>query len=556
MISKALKMKRAWTLVALLGTIVLQDCNKNAAIQQTPTFASVKKTNGISSVIVKAVISKVSLANNGDYNYKIGLFVADVNAPTVPLQLPGNLGVSGVVTAGGVQHPFNVILPTGSTISYGTYILPSPVSLKGTSTSPGSYEGVTISFTGNYSEPAKDSTFNVIQPTFCGGTTNAAVMWGQYMYGSHTSGPNSYAAATDAAGNIYTAGSYGGTVDFGSGANALTGSGMFLRKLSSSGNFVWVKKIAGLTGYSTRYLLACDNAGNTYMSNSNTDYGGATIFKINSNGNTVLTIPLAGQIINSLNTDKNNDVLAFSSNHLYKFDPSGNTIWALTNKIEYLLSSAVGQSGNIYLLCWIIGSVNINPGTGNPVVIGQPNQSTVYIEKLDANGNYLGYKILPIYSTLLYADAAENIYINYSDYPTGAFSTSKFDSSLNQLWQTSVTPNGSVYPGNIIADASGNVYISGNISGSITFNSSTTISNTNNTSKFIEKLDSKGNFVWAIQPKLPTLPTGTSAVSVTDSCILTLNTKGIINYSGKVYHRDQSNYATYDLFTISYNPCK
>lgn len=62
------------------------------------------------------------------------------------------------------------------------------------------------------------------------------------------------AITTDPTGNMYTTGSFSGTVDFdpGPGSFTLTSSGgdIFISKLDAAGNFVWAKKLV------TRHFLS------------------------------------------------------------------------------------------------------------------------------------------------------------------------------------------------------------------------------------------------------------------------------------------------------------
>src|SRR5687768_7600297 len=59
-----------------------------------------------------------------------------------------------------------------------------------------------------------------------------------------------YAVTSDAAGNVYTTGRFGGTADFDPGAGVfnLTAASpfdIFISKLNAAGNFVWAKRIGG-----------------------------------------------------------------------------------------------------------------------------------------------------------------------------------------------------------------------------------------------------------------------------------------------------------------------
>ena len=75
--------------------------------------------------------------------------------------------------------------------------------------------------------------------------------------------------AVDAAGNVYTTGSFKGTVDFdpGAGVTNLTSAGeadVFVQKLDLSGNFVWVVGMGGPSS-DLGYGVAVDAGGNVYI---------------------------------------------------------------------------------------------------------------------------------------------------------------------------------------------------------------------------------------------------------------------------------------------------
>ena len=73
---------------------------------------------------------------------------------------------------------------------------------------------------------------------------NGQVLWSRSM------GEEGYDIAVDASGNVYTTGSFSGTLDFdpGLGTFEMTSSGrtdIFVSKLDSNGNFVWAKAMGG-----------------------------------------------------------------------------------------------------------------------------------------------------------------------------------------------------------------------------------------------------------------------------------------------------------------------
>ncbi|MBD98919.1 MAG: hypothetical protein CMO34_03670 [Verrucomicrobia bacterium] len=99
---------------------------------------------------------------------------------------------------------------------------------------------------------------------------NGNYVWAKGIGGVHWD--EGYSIALDAAGNVYTAGRFGDTVDFdpGAGIANLIAAGrrdIFISKLDSAGNFIWAKSVGDTT--SERALsIALDKAGNVYTTGS------------------------------------------------------------------------------------------------------------------------------------------------------------------------------------------------------------------------------------------------------------------------------------------------
>ena len=119
-----------------------------------------------------------------------------------------------------------------------------------------------------------------------------------------------YSIAVDSSGNVYTTGSFNGTVDFdpGTGVENLTsagGSDGFISKLDSSGNYVWAKSL-GDTGFDYVRSIAVDSSGNVYTTgnfNGTVDFDpGAGVENVTSNGSNdvfVLKLTPSGESLGS-----------------------------------------------------------------------------------------------------------------------------------------------------------------------------------------------------------------------------------------------------------------
>ena len=104
----------------------------------------------------------------------------------------------------------------------------------------------------------------------CKYSNSGDFLWAKNIGG--TSDDRGMSLATDASGNVYTSGTFRGTVDFdpGSGvANLVTGSGssVFVSKLDASGNYVWAKTWGG-TGDDNGNGISVDASGNIYTTGS------------------------------------------------------------------------------------------------------------------------------------------------------------------------------------------------------------------------------------------------------------------------------------------------
>ena len=95
---------------------------------------------------------------------------------------------------------------------------------------------------------------------------NGTLIWAKSTIGS----ARGYSITTDALGNVYTAGSFSGNMDFDPGAGVfyLSSNGItdiFIQKLDPNGNFIWAKAMGGLNGDGAN-SISTDANGNVYVS--------------------------------------------------------------------------------------------------------------------------------------------------------------------------------------------------------------------------------------------------------------------------------------------------
>ena len=321
-----------------------------------------------------------------------------------------------------------------------------------------------------------------------------------------TSNDDGNSIFVDSNNNVYTTGSFQGTVDFdpGAGVSNLTSAGaddIFVSKSDSDGTLLWAKRMGGASG-DYGLGITVDSSGNIYTTGyffgtADFDPGVGTVNLINAGGTDVF---------------------------ISKLDGSGNFVWAKSmgeTSYEYGSTIAIDLNGNIYTIGAFSGTVDFDPGAGvsNRISAGADD---VFVSKLDNNGNFVWAKSMggagaeSGYSITL--DSNSNFYITgqfqlTADFDPGAgisnltssgeddIFISKLDANGNLLWAKSVGGTGVDYGNDIELDSSGNIYTMGHFQNTVDFNPSL-IDTLNLTSAggfdiFVSKLDSGGNFLWA-----------------------------------------------------------
>ncbi len=183
--------------------------------------------------------------------------------------------------------------------------------------------------------------------------------------------------AVDASNNVYSTGSFQGTVDFdpGAGATSVTSMGVndtYVSKLDSSGNFVWVRGF-GASGNENGSSIATDSLGNVIL-------GGSFV-------GTVDFDPGAGT--SNLTSVGNTDAFVL------KLDSSGNHVWARpyggTANADSVWGLTVDGSGNVFTTGNYESTVDFDPGVGTANLTAVGGRDT-YVWKLDPSGNFVWVK--------------------------------------------------------------------------------------------------------------------------------------------------------------------
>lgn len=309
------------------------------------------------------------------------------------------------------------------------------------------------------------------------------------------------AIASDSYGNQYVTGYFSGTATFG--PFTLISSGgydVFAAKLDSGGNFLWAVS-AGGTGNEESYDIAVDNVGNAYLT-----------------GYFVSATVMFG--IYSLTSSGVYDIF------VTKLDPAGNFVWAVSaggTAYDQGNSIAVDSSGNSFLT----GYFESATATFGPHTITSSGGRDIFIAKVDSAGNFLWAVSAggTVYddSFCIAVDSLGNAYLtgqfestnatfgNYSLTSNGQYDVfaAKLDPEGSFVWAVSAGGSSYDYGEGIATDSLGNVYLTGFFYETATFGPHT-LTSSGLTDTFAAKLDTDGNFLWAVKAGGTTYDRGNS----------------------------------------------
>lgn len=309
---------------------------------------------------------------------------------------------------------------------------------------------------------------------------------------------------TDSENNIYITGTFSGYVDFDPGDDSYfldggCGGDAFILKLEASGEFVWVKHIAGSVSEANCIYIDDDS----YILLTGEFYG---------------TVDFDPGLANYQLTGVISSYDAFAA----KYDMEGNFIWAKSfagSGSQIGTSLSVDKNDNVYIVGNFADTVDFDPGAEIFELISN-GQYDVFILKLDASGNFKWANSMGAsdYDKInaIAIDNQNNVLITGSFMETVDFDPSesemnvtaqgykdifvqKLDSEGNMIWLKIIGNPGYAYSHSICLDGSDNLYISGAFSVTTDFDPGSETHYRNNNGfedTFILKLDQQGNFVW------------------------------------------------------------
>lgn len=215
--------------------------------------------------------------------------------------------------------------------------------------------------------------------------TTAVYEWGGVIGPDVTGTPTLkiYDMDVDASGNIYTTGTFKGTLDFDQSAGIvnLTSAGgtqdIFFAKYNSAGVLQWAKKIGGsnVSGDEAR-AIAIDASSNVYITGY---YYGVVDFD-----------PGAGIFNLDAGTPTKGDFFA-------KYNNSGDLVWAKSIYVAYNITDIeVDASNNVYIAGFGGGGVimDMDPGAGTININSPVVNSLIFFAKYNSLGDHIFSKAL------------------------------------------------------------------------------------------------------------------------------------------------------------------
>ena len=335
---------------------------------------------------------------------------------------------------------------------------------------------------------------------------NLTLGWAKSMGGTgHDSGLSS---TVDAMGNVYVTGLFMDTVDFdpGMGVSSLIAKGsrdIFVQKLDTSGDLIWVKSIGGFHSDRGNFITV-DARGDVYITGY---FMGTVDFD-------------PGPGVNNLSA---NGAIGYSDIFVLKLDASGNFLWVKSfgeTGSDWGNSLAIDEAGNVFVTGTFKNTINFDPDSGLSALSSKGGYD-IFVLKLDETGNLLWAKSMggtgEDYGNFIALDETGNLYItgyfnDVVDFDPGSGITDlvsngvrdiflqKLNSSGNLLWVKSMGGINQDESWAVVTDLSGNIYLSGHFQGTENFDpdSGLTILSSNGKSDiFVLKLNPQGNLIWA-----------------------------------------------------------
>lgn len=409
--------------------------------------------------------------------------------------------------------------------------------------------------------------------------------------------------------NILVAGLFMTTVDFDPGLNqsqlsSPTDKSIFIQKLDSLGNLIWVKYLdnridsVSFFSYSENYMvdLISDNEGNIYFSSS---FTGNVDFDPSGG------VSHLSNFQDSLSPHIQDDIF------ICKYSSNGEFIWVKRIDLGHNNDRRIKLFLDDYNHVYLVGDFGY--GTSDL----DPNNNNTFLIKLDSSGSQVYSNLFPIYNGAGIYDFPDpncfvdkdgsfllsgNIFgqnsqvididpsslilnVSASGLIDGIFA--KYDSTGHLVWHKQLRASGlsQCKIGNLVKSDDGNIYIYGSLSGTVDFDPSDQNYDVSSPEEayFFAKYSSSGDLVWvkiyiirdntdfelvqsrtlnnggvifSFTPDDPcTINTGIGNVTYTSSndyygLLLIFDSNGDYQWS-KQYHQDNRDLSIFDLYVNS-----
>jgi hypothetical protein len=321
----------------------------------------------------------------------------------------------------------------------------------------------------------------------------------------------SFGVTTDAAGNIYTAGEWNGTVIFdgpgGSDSQTSANYSVFVTKYSNSGNYDWTKTFAVSSGTAEAGGITTDSSGDIFVDGN---FSGTVIFDGSGGSDSVTS------------TDTSAFITKYNADGSYGWTKTFDT----TNGAADGYGIATDASGNIFATGNFTGTVIFDGPGGSDSHTDEGGVSNAYITKYNADGSYGWTKTFDTtngsaYGFSVATDSAGDVYttgqfngtvvfdgVGGSDSQTAEGSNisayiTKYNADGSYGWtKTFDSTHGNAYGYGLTVDAQGNIYETGNFTGTIVFDgvggsdSQTDLGTYSQGDAYLTKYNADGSYGW------------------------------------------------------------
>lgn len=414
-------------------------------------------------------------------------------------------------------------------------------------------------------------------------TTARAFVWAKGFLGTGMCNVNG--VATDASSNVYVTGNFNGAIDFDPGAGVVTlttssatNDDIFIVKLTSAGNFAWVKQIGSSTYDDIGNAITVDGTGNVFVG-GNLSTGSGT--------NVVVDIDPGAAVVNVTTNSTDGFVLKLDNNGNYltsqiyggnfddalndiETDATGNVyvVGSFYQSVSSLFTTIVNDYYGAYTAKLTNALVKVwSTRTNSPGATTNTQAHGIGIE-VDASGNvyYSGDYKLWVANSIDFDSGASTAYLASASTTFFNGFVSKLNSSGALVWVQSAVEatsnaatNGSSTLNDISLDGSNNLLCTGTFTGSVDFDPTTGTYYKNSAGArdyYITKIDQNGNF-YDVQTYGSTgedRAYGIKAVGATAYYLAGLFT-GTVDFSSSVTTSTIAAIGTSDAFVAKYAPC-